>query len=275
MVSKKWIVKSLDSAIQKCRKGGGLSNLVKGALNRFAEISKNFVNEQTWLITPNGEVVEVIDGDRNHCSLPLDTAKRYGGDLSIEHNHPHWFNEGFKGEKLLPTCLSESDMMRLVDREYVDDDLFTPYKSITCESYGGCRVTLNRLGVGDDNVVLKKANGDMSDWMEFHGEYVTAVANLKMNYGKFMASFNDTGGLLDRHMSNWRRDWNLNNPHNQEVIKQKPVDWDALEHPSDEEYYNEMSNFVKTYCRENYGDSLKESMDEFKKLGFELTVEWK
>ena len=286
MVEYKWIYKSIDEAIIKCRTGGQLSSRVKKTLNTFAEKSRKWRKEQAIVIDANGEILYSIKGKTYSVNISSEEVIKLiqdngmVGDFHIDHNHPTPYQNAEREENLLPTSLSYPDVMRLVDcwspySEKLDDFVsITPYKSVTAECPNGSRMTLNRLGINEKNKVLEVNEKGGDEFQKFMDDYTQANRNLGLKTGEFCQNIIKTGGLLEQHMDSWVKEWNKNNKHNQEVLKHKPVEWDKMEFPSDKEYNQEKNNFITDYSKENYKDFLKDNIKEFKDLGFELSVEW-
>lgn len=286
MVNVEIINKIFDELIIKCRKSGGLSTRVKGRLNHFAEESRGYRKEKGLIINANGEILLERQGTETKVQYTVSEIKELiektglMGDFHKEHNHPTPYISAKNEENLLPTCLSEADIDNLQECWVFDDkngdELYiTPFKSITCECPNGSRMTLNRIGIGDENTVRNASiDPDVFKYDAFHRKFNQARDNLQIAHSNFIHNLIDTGGYIDSHMDNWYKEWNKNNQHNQKILHQEPIDWGALESPSREEYNRERDKYIQEYTRNNYKYYIENSIKEWQELGFELSVEW-
>ena len=251
-----------------------LNNHIKGALNRFAETTKNLEYERMQCIDNGGNVLFERDGEENKVSWTRgdmqEALSHQLGDLINEHNHPTPFIQSDNKTFETPTLLSKQDVSHLWEVSTLGYDengnaiVGTPWKSITCECSNGSRVTLTRLdGTSTDNFVIddylyKEYGGDPPK--HTREEFDEAYNMLRKDWVSMHRKFKED---YRQHMYQWAD--NYIEIHD---------DFDFKEY--DLAYGKESSKFKKDFARnyDTWNGNFRFDASVFEELGFELSLEW-
>ena len=101
--------------------------------------------------------------------------------------------------------------------------------------------------LNNSRMTLVRLNNDFN-----HKEFKKAVKNLKMNWDMYLV---ESLINVNKSMFTWISKTNSHNLSIKDIKSQR-------------NYYEE------NYGKENFVDYIQENIDEFEKLGFELSVEW-
>ena len=288
MVSKEIITNIIEKSYIaiKCKVNrignNSLSNQIKHTLNNFAEKTKNNKIEQGLIIGNNGQELEWSDGTYENVGYDEDTVKKAldnndGKDLHFEHNHVGSFIDKEKKfdemiQLNMPTMLSLPDVDTLFEHMNYNGQEVIPFKSITADSTNGTRMTLTRIDKdGEDltnNHVLKNISDSKYDvheaWKNMYSRWATFFNQYNNNLKVFNANWMN-GERYQQSMREW-------NESSQTEEDRKRIFQDGFWRA----YYRERDKFAKQMVKENFEeDVMKDSVKEFEKVGFELSLEWR
>ena len=183
MVNKLIISKSIDDAIIKCSQGFRLNKKVLKTFNKFHDetCGEKFRKTEKAIVTDNmGNIVYQKNGGKHSVNIDekkTGVAFEEYGELHITHNHPR---------RLVAESLSTNDIEKIYEEKYVDGEGFKfIYKSISCESPNGSRMTLVR---GDDftlsNVTYINSLAErLEDYSnKYESDFYKACLRLKEHY---------------------------------------------------------------------------------------------
>lgn len=156
--------------------------------------------------------------------------------VNIVHNHPGAY-DGAKLDYNMFTCLSEGDMMNLVNPVMVSDFfLYNLNRSVTADCSNGSRMTLTNLNEINHSVnpyIFKKAIRHLNDtWANY---YRTVKNSAQNEFYKRMTDLSSNTG---------------------KTVKE------------------EVNDFLKEESLKVFPKMLEDNIKEFEELGFELRVDW-
>lgn len=273
MVDKESIFKIVEFSINKCsrHRTGRLNcpNVIKRALDDFADRTVSSTVEHLEWYTSDGMMVFQKTGES--MSVEWDVEDEYDVirdeyfDLYAVHNHPDTFiiNGDVYNTQMIPTLLSYEDIDNLWTVHDYDDyssgDLIevpvTLFKSITAECGNGSRMTLSRVGGnGRDNSILHPTDDMINN---FEGTY----DRLEKNWLRFVDDYKNE---MKKHMDEWCMK-KLTTLQDSNGVNGR---WTPLD------YETERNRYGKHFSQEFFNKYIEDSINEFKNIGFDLSVEW-
>ena len=149
MVEYNNILQVIDEYVEKCSQHLTLNKAVLSQFNKFHEqvcIKRSLKKEKALICDNKGNNIFTKNGSKHSVSIQENTIddlyEKYG-ELHLTHNHPSI-------GKPMAECLSKSDVISLFQERQEYDihegygDYYFPFKSISCESPNGSRMTLVR-----------------------------------------------------------------------------------------------------------------------------------
>lgn len=260
-----------------------LNNKIKGTLNRFAEKTKNNTIEQGLIIGNNGEELDLNDGTYEHVGYDEDEVrtaldKNNGKDLYFEHNHvgsfidkENKFTASFAKPQLnMPTMLSLPDIQTLFEHMEYNGQECVPFKSITCDSTNGTRMTLTRIDKDGDDLYHNHVLNNLSDTKYDVNE---AWKNMYSRWATFFNKYN-------KGVDSFAREWHAENmPFYMEQWAKEGKTEEARVRLFEKDFNIKFNKVIQDKRDEILKDYEKEvmteSIKEFKELGFELSMEWR
>lgn len=296
MVSREQIEYNINKSwlMVKCKVNrigaNNLNNKIKGALNRFADKTRELPVENMQCIDNNGNVLfESTDGDENQVHWKISDVQTalesQHGDLINEHNHPTPYISA-TGEMLsTPTMLSEADVEHLWEVDIVRYDengyakMGTVWKSVTAECGNGSRMTLTRIdGDTEDNFVIQ-------EHLAQEGGYGSRPEN---NKDEFMEAYNmlrqDWRDMHIRYKEDYAKfteNWIYAHGNKESIGAEKLANDGVIMYDNMDIYMREYNKAVKEFTKdwvnndETWTGNLRYDIDVFKELGFDLSLEWR
>lgn len=156
-------------------------------------------------------------------------------NIHIDHNHPCMYDEGNNLYYNISTCLSPDDIKSLVSPVVAFDfTLHNLIKSVTCEGSNGSRMTIINHRTTPLNVYDKKFNDAINKLVSSWSKY---SIDLEYKYKRKVYDMMNEGSFKNKNLA---------------------------------KYINQL---LKEESKNIFPEYLKESMDDFEKLGFELKWE--
>lgn len=275
MVKYHILLKIINNYIEKNNDWSGMTSSlptrVKGKLNIFSKQIRGLDYEKGIVITDKGQIVQKKDGEKDNVKLPWSECDKEALQshigLNVEHNHPVYSDlEGFA------TCLSEWDCNNLTSLKprVMDDDLnLIPnedpsldyefaYKSVTADCGNGSRMTIAMV---DEDKFKKKAydkNGDST-------KYRTLVRDFCGEDGHFSEFLEKATDDISDYMDKWT---------DKRVEKARVSGEDLQLQDLIDEANEEKIRYQKKYCQDNMPQFFKTDIENFNKMGVELTFGW-
>ena len=305
MVNKSLILKAINESL-KCRKESyaliGLSNHVKGAMNQFANSTRNETIEHGVIIDGHGHTLVKVDGNENSVHIPTETTiskileekcKDLLDDYQREYNA--LMSEGKENDTIFLRDKYEKEIYKRI--ESLKEDVFfnvdhnhpgayssaeLDYNVFTCLSKADLDNCLLRgyigMGVGDggffiDNIVKSKT-AECSN-----GSRMTLVnnnpPNAMVNVEKFNKARDNLLNTWDEYASVTIKNEALHYAHSL-VDSGKYSESDVKRDRNDlrTEIGNDINAYIKKKSLEIFPNMIKDNIKEFEELGFELRVDW-
>ena len=185
-----------------------------------------------------GKIIFEAPGKEDSFEVPMEEIIKKGVghkyDLTLTHTHVY-YDANDKQESGEPTCFSKEDVNNF-NLKNLDGKYFI--KTLVADCHNGSRMILTRT---DDTFNQK--------------DLEKVFNNLHLNWSFYLYQSRIN---INKTMIQWSDEY-----YNKYHIK-----------PSDIEFKETLNQKQKEYAFDNFKDYLQENINEFKKIGFDLSVEW-